>query len=154
MEIWVYLSFFFWYRRISKWLLHISTGSCELQRICYKTNHGAGRTKQIGMLIVLIHSKTIERVSNGQGETLRDSETSHTFASPRRFPPISFVFKIQDSEMAFCEKSRLWDPRNLTEILRDLTFCGDHSTPLKEPLEDIRSIPEMVMSFPLSVDIP
>lgn len=56
MEIWVYLSFFFWYRRITKWLLHLATGSCELQRICYKIQQGAGRTKQVGRLWYLLAS--------------------------------------------------------------------------------------------------
>ncbi|XP_032231955.2 ELMO domain-containing protein 2 isoform X1 [Nematostella vectensis] len=47
VEIWTYLSFFFWYRRVVKWLLHFGTGSCELQRICYKAQYGAPRTSQV-----------------------------------------------------------------------------------------------------------
>ena len=47
-DIWRYLSFYFWYRRLVKFLLHFSTGQCELQRICYKTRHGALRTGQVG----------------------------------------------------------------------------------------------------------
>ena len=47
-DVWQYLSFFFWYRRLVKLLLHFSTGQCELQRICYKTRHGALRTGQVG----------------------------------------------------------------------------------------------------------
>lgn len=46
-DMWKYLSFFFWYRRLVKLLLHLSTGQCELQRICYKTRHGAQRTCKV-----------------------------------------------------------------------------------------------------------
>ena len=49
-DMWEYLSFFFWYRRLVKLLLHLSTGQCELQRICYKTRHGAQRTCKVGKL--------------------------------------------------------------------------------------------------------
>lgn len=51
-DFWRYLSFCFWYRRLVKFLLHFSTGQCELQRICYKTRHGALRTGQVGKAIV------------------------------------------------------------------------------------------------------
>ena len=47
-DFWRYLSFYFWYRRVMKIILHFSTGQCELQRICYKTRHGAFRTGQVG----------------------------------------------------------------------------------------------------------
>ncbi|KAJ7371781.1 ELMO domain-containing protein 1 [Desmophyllum pertusum] len=46
-DLWRYLSFCFWYRRLVKFLLHFSTCQCELQRICYKTRHGALRTGQV-----------------------------------------------------------------------------------------------------------
>ena len=49
-DFWRYLCF--WYRRLVKFLLHFSTGQCELQRICYKTRHGALRTGQVGKAIV------------------------------------------------------------------------------------------------------
>ena len=51
-DFWRYLSFCFWYRRLVKFLLHFSTGQCELQRICYKTRHGALRTGQVGKAVV------------------------------------------------------------------------------------------------------
>ncbi|KAK2556051.1 hypothetical protein P5673_022058 [Acropora cervicornis] len=47
-EFWEYLSLFFWYHRLVKLLLHLSTGQCELQRICYKRRRGALRTGQVG----------------------------------------------------------------------------------------------------------
>ncbi|XP_058968372.2 ELMO domain-containing protein 2 [Pocillopora verrucosa] len=46
-DFWRYLSFYFWYRRVMKIILHFSTGQCELQRICYKIRHGALRTGQV-----------------------------------------------------------------------------------------------------------
>lgn len=46
-DMWRYLSFYFWYRRLVKLLLHLSTGQCELQRICYKARLGALRTSQV-----------------------------------------------------------------------------------------------------------
>ena len=53
-DFWEYLSFFFWYRRLVKLLLHLSTGQCELQRICYKRRCGAPRTAQVGKLAGLL----------------------------------------------------------------------------------------------------
>ena len=38
------------------------------------------------------------------------------------FSQIYYVFKIRDSEMAFCEKTRLQDPQ--PKFCKTLTFCG------------------------------
>jgi len=66
-------------------------------------------------------------VSNGQGETPRPGIF---LRAGDAFSPISFVFKIRDPETAFCEKTRLRDPRKLTEILRDSDFLrGPFDTP-------------------------
>ena len=60
-------------------------------------------------------------VPNGQGGTLRDSETRHIFSQPEMLFADFLCF--QNSRlMAFCEKMRLRDPRKLIGILQDSEF--------------------------------
>jgi len=83
-------------------------------------------------------------VSNGRGETLRDSETRHIFASPRRFFTNFLCFQNsrlwnsffgEKTRSFFGEKTRIWDPQNLINNFVRLTFCRGHSTPL--PLDKL-----------------
>jgi len=69
--------------------------------------------------LTLVSVFRLQGVSNGQGDTLRDKAY---FYQPERLLPDSLCFQNSRLRDAFCEKTRLWDPRNLTEMLWDFDF--------------------------------
>ncbi|XP_068702462.1 ELMO domain-containing protein 2-like isoform X1 [Montipora foliosa] len=72
-EFWEYLSFFFWYRRLVKLLLHLSTGQCELQRICYKRRCGAPRTAQVEKSLRQSRKKELRELVDRAGVNIQDA---------------------------------------------------------------------------------
>ncbi|KAL9971822.1 hypothetical protein ACROYT_G018032 [Oculina patagonica] len=74
-DLWRYLSFCFWYRRLVKFLLHFSTGHCELQRICYKTRHGALRTGQVEKSLRQSKTKELSELVNAANVNIQEALT-------------------------------------------------------------------------------
>lgn len=72
-EFWEYLSLFFWYHRLVKLLLHLSTGQCELQRICYKRRRGALRTGQVEKSLRQSKTKELKELVDRAGVSIEDA---------------------------------------------------------------------------------
>ncbi|XP_020608547.1 ELMO domain-containing protein 2-like isoform X2 [Orbicella faveolata] len=74
-DFWRYLSFCFWYRRLVKLFLHFSTRQCELQRICYKTRHGASRTGGVEKSLRQSRTKELSELVNTAHVNIQEALT-------------------------------------------------------------------------------